>query len=136
MQHLKDLKIRFSSWRAEKLTLAEPVPKELWQEVKIALKSISSGLLCRELGITYHQMRLHCDFVRSQLKPNNYCGEFVEIAPTNKNPALNQDSHASIVTSPILETCEVLLTINNHPVTIKLPTTNLPTALQNIKTVL
>lgn len=136
MQHLKDLKIKFSSWRAEKLTLAEPVPKELWQEVKIALKSISSGLLCRELGITCHQMRLHCDFVGNQLKPNNYCGEFVEITPTNKNPALNQDNHASVVTSPILETCEVLLAINNHPVTIKLPTITLSSILHDLKAVL
>ena len=67
MQHLKDLKRKFSNWRANKLTLAEPVPNKLWQEVKQALEHIRPGLLCSELGITQYRMRLYCGFVRKQL---------------------------------------------------------------------
>jgi hypothetical protein len=58
MQHLKDLKRKFSNWRANKLTLAEPVLNELWQKVRRALNHISPGLLCRELGITQYQFKL------------------------------------------------------------------------------
>lgn len=133
MQHLKGLKRKFSNWRANKLTLAEPVPNELWQEVKRALKHISPGLLCRELGITQYQIRLHCNFVVKQLEPNGCCDEFIEIAPENKNTVLNQINNATITTLTGSEKYEVLFTINNHPITIKLPSNNLLSVLSDLK---
>jgi hypothetical protein len=78
MRHLKDLKRKFSNWRTNKLTLAEPVPNWLWREVKQALKHISSGLLCRELGITQYQIRLHCNVVGQQIESNNRRNKFIE----------------------------------------------------------
>ena len=136
MHHLKDLKIKFSHWRANKLTLSEPVPKELWEEVKRALKHIKPGLLCRELGITPHQMQLHCGFAGKQFEPSGRCDEFIEIVPENKNTVLNQINNATIATLTGSEKYEVLFTINNHPLTIKLPSNNLLSVLNDLKEVL
>ena len=136
MQHLKDLKTKFSIWRANKLTLAEPVPYELWQEVKRALKHITPGLLCRKLGITQHQMRLHCDFIGSPIEPKCRRDKFIEIIPENKNTVLNQINNATITALTKLEKYEVLFTINNHPITIKLPSDNLLSLLSDLKKVL
>jgi hypothetical protein len=132
MQHLKDLKIKFNTWRVHKLTLAEPVPNELWQEVKQALKHIKPGLLCRELRITQNQMRSHCDFVGKQLAPS--CSDkFIEIAPENKNTVLNQINNATINALTELEKYEVLFTLNNYPITLKLSANNLPAVLRDLK---
>ena len=61
----------------------------LWQEVRRALKHISPGLLCRKLGITQYQMRLHCGFIRKQFEPS--CDDkFIEIVPENKKASLSQ----------------------------------------------
>ena len=135
MHHLKDLKIKFSNWRANKLTLAEPVPNELWQEVKRALEHIKPGLLCRELGITQHQMRLYCGFVGKQLEPS--CGDkFIEIAPENNKTSLSQINKIAIPELTGLEKHEILFVINNHPITLKLSANNLPTVLRDLKAVL
>jgi len=131
MQHLRDLKLKFSNWRANKLTLAEPVPNELWQEVKRALKHISSGLLCRELGITQHQMRLHCNFVGQQPKSNSCCNKFIEITPERSQTSLSQINTIPGFTE--LEKYEILLVINDQPLTLKLATNNLPAVLRDLK---
>ena len=133
MQHLKDLKIKFSHWRANKLTLVEPVPNKLWQEVKQALKHIKSGLLCRELGVTQYQMRLHCGFVGKQLEPRNHCDDFIEIAPENKETRLSQINKTTITELAGFEKYEVLFTINNYPITIRVPSNNLLPVLSDLK---
>ena len=133
MQHLKDLKRKFSNWRANKLTLAEPVPNKLWQEVRQALKYIKPGLLCRELGVTQYQIRLHCGFVGKQLEPRNYCDEFIEIAPENKKISLSQINKIAIPELTELEKHEILFVINNHPITLKLSANNLPAVLRDLK---
>ena len=131
MQHLRDLKLKFSNWRANKLTLAEPVPTELWQEVKQALKHIRPGLLCRELGITQYQMRLRCDFVAQQPKPNSCCNKFIEITPASKQTSLAKINPISGFTG--LEKYEILLVINDQPLTLKLAANNLPAVLRDLK---
>jgi hypothetical protein len=135
MQHLKDLKRKFSNWRANKLTLAEPVPNELWQEVRLALKHISPGLLCRKLGITQYQMRLHCGFIRKQFEPS--CDDkFIEIVPENKKASLSQINKIVIPELTELEKHEILFVINNHPITLKLSANNLLAVLRDLKAVL
>jgi hypothetical protein len=132
MQHLKDLKIKFGNWRANKLTLAEPVPNELWQEVKQALKHNKPGLLCRELGITQYQIRLHCGFARKQLEPS--CGDkFIEIVPENKKTNLSQINKTVNPELAELEKHEILFVINNHPITLKLSANNLLAVLRDLK---
>jgi hypothetical protein len=133
MHHLKDLKIKFSHWRANKLTLAEPVPNKLWQEVKQALKHVKPSLLCRELGVTQYQMRLHCDFVGKQLEPKNHCDEFIEIASENKETSLSQINKTTIPELAGFEKYEVLFTINSYPITIRLPSNNLLAVLSDLK---
>jgi hypothetical protein len=133
MQHLKDLKIRFSHWRANKLTLAEPVPNKLWQEVKRALKHIAPSLLCRELGITHHQMQLYCNLTRQPIESKGHRAKFIEIAPENKNPISSHLNNATVTTLAGLEKYEVLVTINNHLITIKLPSNNLLSLLSDLK---
>jgi|SaaInlV_200m_DNA_3_1039701.scaffolds.fasta_scaffold34018_2 hypothetical protein len=135
MQHLKDLKRKFSNWRANKLTLAEPVPNKLWQEVKQALEHIRPGLLCSELGITQYQMRLYCGFVRKQLEPC-YGDKFIEITPENKKTTLSQINKIAIPELTELEKHEILFVINNHPITLKLSANNLLTVLRDLKEVL
>jgi len=135
MQHLKDLKRKFNNWRASKLTLAEPVPNKLWQEVKQALEHIKPGLLCRELGITQYQMRLHCGFVKKQPEPS-YGDKFIEIVPENKKTNLSQINKIAIPELTELEKHEILFVINNHPITLKLSANNLLTVLRNLKEVL
>ena len=134
MQHLKDLKRKFSNYRANKLTLAEPVPNELWQEVKLALKHISPGLLCRELGITQNQMRIHCSFTTGkQLELGGRCDGFIEIAPANKRVSLSQINKTVIPELAGSDKYEVLFTINNHPITLRLPSNNLLSVLSALK---
>jgi len=135
MQHLKGLKRKFSSWRANKLTLAEPVPNKLWQEVKRALEHIKPSLLCKELGITQYQMRLYCGFVRKQLEPC-YSDKFIEITPENKKTNLSQINKIAIPELAELEKHEILFVINNHPITLKLSANNLLAVLRDLKEIL
>ncbi len=132
MQHLQDLKRKFSDWRAKKLIVSEPVPNELWKEVNLALEYTHPGLLSRHLKITKNQMRLHCGLIKNQTEPS--CDDkFIEIAPVNKKTSLLQINKTipKLVTGS--EKHEVLFTINNQSITLKFLASNLLTVLHDLK---
>ena len=54
---LDELKGKFSDWRANKKNLSEPVPPELWADIQVLLREYPSSRLCRELKITYGQLK-------------------------------------------------------------------------------
>lgn len=54
---LDELKGKFSDWRANKKNLSEPVPPQLWADILVLLKDYPSSVLCRELKITYGQLK-------------------------------------------------------------------------------
>jgi hypothetical protein len=54
---LDELKEKFSDWRANKKTLSEPVPPQLWADIQVQLKAYPAARLCKELKITYGQLK-------------------------------------------------------------------------------
>lgn len=54
---LDELKKKFSDWRANKKNLSEPVPPQLWADIQVLLKAYPASLICKELKITYGQLK-------------------------------------------------------------------------------
>ena len=59
--------------------------------------------------------------------------EFIEIAPKNKKTSLSQVNQTTTPEFTGLEKYEVLFTINNYPITIRLPSNNLLSVLSDLK---
>ena len=82
---LESAKQAFDTWRANKINTNTPIPVELWDMVDQLLPMHKKTELCKILGISSHQIQLHCT-ARSVTEnrvsaPPEIIGDFIEATP-------------------------------------------------------